>query len=35
VKSAERGAERRIRSAGMPARRSRGASAMRSSIPSA
>jgi transposase len=35
VKSAERGAERRIRSATMPARRSRGASAMRSWIRSA
>ena len=35
VKSAERGAKPPIRSATMPARRSRGASAMRSSIPSA
>jgi transposase len=34
IKSAERGAEPPIRSAGMLARRSRGASAMRSSIPS-
>ena len=32
IRSAERGAERRIRLAGMPARRSRDASAMRSSI---
>jgi len=35
VKSAERGAKPRIRSVTMPARRSRGASAMRSSIRSA
>ena len=35
VKSAERGAKPRIRSVTMPARRSKGASAMRSSIPSA
>jgi len=34
VKSAERGAKPRIRSVTMPARRSRGASATRSSIPS-
>jgi transposase len=32
IRSAERGAERRIRLAGMPARRSRDASAMRSSM---